>query len=60
MDLLTEFTPIDTETVASYHKTAIWVCMIQVLAAYLCYIFGESTQKSESYKKFLSLKKNLQ
>lgn len=52
MDLLTEFTPIDTETVPSYHKTAIWVCMIQVLAAYLCYIFGERTQKNKSCKNF--------
>ncbi|XP_034230764.1 chitin synthase chs-2 isoform X3 [Thrips palmi] len=42
VDLLAEFNPTgDTESENAMHKTAVAVCVIQILAAYFCYIFGK-------------------
>lgn len=42
VDLLSEYNPTgDTETVWAEYNTAIHVCIIQIIAAYLCYIFGQ-------------------
>lgn len=41
VDLLAEYNPTgDTELDIAMHKTAVLVCIIQILAAYFCYIFG--------------------
>lgn len=42
VDLLAELNPTgDTEQDVAMYKTAMMVCFVQVLAAYLCYIFGK-------------------
>lgn len=42
VDLLSELNPTgDTEFENSAHKFALYTCMVQVFAAYICYIFGK-------------------
>jgi hypothetical protein len=46
---LSDVTPTgDTVDIDAWYNTAIYVLIIQIAAAYLCYIFGKKTQLSTS------------
>jgi chitin synthase len=47
---LSEVTPTgDTVDIDAWHNTAIYVLIIQIAAAYLCYIFGTNIICIDSY-----------
>jgi len=49
---LSEVTPTgDTVDIDAWYNTAIYVVIIQIAAAYLCYIFGKNAQLSTSTTK---------
>jgi len=49
---LSDVTPTgDTVDIDAWYNTAIYVLIIQIAAAYLCYIFGKKTQLSNSTTK---------
>jgi chitin synthase len=49
---LSDVTPTgDTVDIDAWYNTAIYVLIIQIAAAYLCYIFGKKNQLSTSTTK---------